>query len=104
LAELIEPLFRVMTSLISIIGGLGHFGQHRVMLARMQESPWYGVVTVVGDPSMLLWLSGLLVVVFRLTLALDGRPPRSSRPAAPSVLLVRQRVSRSIGIQTAAPV
>lgn len=70
MADLIEPLFRVMTSLIFIIGGLGHFGQHQVMLARMQESPWYGVVTVIGDPSMLLWLSGLVFVVFGLTLAI----------------------------------
>jgi putative oxidoreductase len=65
----IDPLFRVLTSLIFIIGGLGHFGQHEVMLARMEESPWQPVVRMIGDPSMLLWLSGIAFVVTGLTLA-----------------------------------
>jgi len=51
---LIDPLFRVLTSLIFIIGGLGHFGQHPVMLDRMVESPWAPVVAKIGDPSVLL--------------------------------------------------
>lgn len=69
-AGMIDPLFRIMTSLIFIIGGLGHFGQHQVMLARMEASPWHGVVSAIGDPSWLLWLSGLVFVVFGITLAL----------------------------------
>lgn len=66
----VDLLFRILTSLIFIIGGLGHFGQHKVMLDRMAESPWAPVVEKIGDPSMLLWLSGLAFVVAGVTLAL----------------------------------
>ncbi|MFN3371431.1 MAG: DoxX family protein [Sphingomonadaceae bacterium] len=67
---LVDPLFRVLTSLIFIVGGLGHFGQHATMLARMAESPWAPLVNRIGDPSVLLWLSGLVFIVGGLTLAL----------------------------------
>ncbi len=66
----VEPLFRLLTSLIFIIGGLGHFGQHQVMLDRMAESPWAPLVGRIGDPSMLLWLSGVVFVLAGTTLAL----------------------------------
>jgi putative oxidoreductase len=68
--DLVDPIFRVLTSLIFIVGGLGHFGQHDVMLERMQESPWQPVVKMIGDPSMLLWLSGIAFVLAGLTLAI----------------------------------
>ena len=67
---LIDPLFRLLTSLIFIVGGLGHFGQHRMMLDRMAESPWAATVRMIGDPSMLLWLSGIAFVAAGVTLAL----------------------------------
>ena len=67
---LIDPLFRLLTSLIFIVGGLGHFGQHQVMLDRMKESPWAGTANMLGDPSLMLWLSGLAFVVAGLTLAM----------------------------------
>lgn len=67
---LIDPLFRVLTSLIFIIGGLGHFGQHDVMLKRMEESPWQPMVEMIADPSLLLWLSGIAFVAAGTTLAL----------------------------------
>lgn len=70
ITALVDPLFRVLTSLIFIIGGLGHFGQHKVMLDRMAESPWSPLVDQIGDPSVLLWLSGLAFVAAGLTLAL----------------------------------
>ena len=66
---MIDPLFRVLTSLIFIIGGLGHFGQHKMMLERMAESPWRDAVAMIGSPSVLLWLSGAVFVVAGLTLA-----------------------------------
>ena len=69
-AALVDPLFRVLTSLIFIIGGLGHFGQHDMMLQRMAESPWAPLVHRIGDPSLLLWLSGGVFVVAGITLAL----------------------------------
>lgn len=34
-----NPVFRVTTSLIFIIGGIGHFAAHDYMLERMEESP-----------------------------------------------------------------
>lgn len=68
--SLVDVFFRFLTSLIFIIGGLGHFGQHQVMLDRMEESPWAGTVNMIGDPSVLLWLSGFAFVVAGVTLAL----------------------------------
>ena len=65
-----DPVFRVATSLIFIIGGIGHFGAHDYMLERMAESPWRNVVNMIGDPSWLLWLSGAVFVTFGITLAL----------------------------------
>jgi putative oxidoreductase len=67
---LVDPAFRVLTSLIFIIGRLGHFRQHEMMLARMKDSPWRSVVRVIGDPSVLLWLSGAAFVAAGVTLAL----------------------------------
>lgn len=67
---LIDPLFRLLTSLIFIIGGLGHFGQHDVMLERMKESPWSNMVSMIGDPSLMLWLSGVAFVVAGTTLVI----------------------------------
>ena len=65
-----DPVFRGLTSLIFIVGGVGHFGQHRMMLDRMAESPWRDVVEKIGSPSLLLWMSGAVFVVFGITLAL----------------------------------
>ena len=65
-----DPVFRVATSLIFIVGGLGHFGAHDYMLERMADSPWRDVVAMIGDPSWLLWLSGGVFVIFGITLAL----------------------------------
>ena len=64
-----DLIFRVATSLIFIIGGLGHFGKHEYMLERMAGSPWIDIVTMIGDPSILLWLSGGVFVVAGFALA-----------------------------------
>jgi len=61
--------FRVLFSPIFVIGGLGHFARHRDMLERMVESPWFEVVKRVGDPSLLLNLSGIVLVIGGLALA-----------------------------------
>lgn len=66
----LETVFRVATSLIFIIGGIGHFAAHNYMLERMAGSPWRDAVATIGDPSMLLWLSGGVFVIFGITLAL----------------------------------
>lgn len=65
-----DPVFRVATSLIFIIGGVGHFAAHDDMRQRMEESPWRDVVGMIGDPSWLLWLSGAVFAIFGVTLAL----------------------------------
>ncbi len=61
-------VFRVATSLIFVIGGLGHFGQDEVMMARIVESPWYGEVQAIGDPYFYLYLSGAVMIVAGLGL------------------------------------
>jgi putative oxidoreductase len=40
------------------------------MLQRIEESPWVAVVKAIGDPLMLLWLSGAVFVVAGVLLAL----------------------------------
>ena len=65
-----DPVFRIATSLIFIVGGIGRFAAHDTMLERMAESPWRDVVSMIGDPSWLLWLSGAVFVIFGITLAL----------------------------------
>ena len=65
-----DPIFRVTTSLIFIVGGIGHFGAHSYMLERMRESPWNDVVNMIGNPSWMLWMSGAVFVVFGFSLAL----------------------------------
>ena len=65
-----DPVFRVATSLIFVVGGIGHFAAHDYMLQRMAESPWRDVVSMIGDPSWLLWLSGAVFMIFGITLAL----------------------------------
>ena len=65
-----DPVFRVATSLIFVVGGIGHFAAHDYMLQRMAESPWRDVVSMIGDSSWLLWLSGAVFVIFGITLAL----------------------------------
>lgn len=37
IGALIDPLFRLLISLIFIIGGMSHFGQHRMMLDRWRN-------------------------------------------------------------------
>lgn len=75
--DVVSLLFRVTTSLIFIVGGMGHFREHQMMLDRMEKSPWLETVTIIGDPSILLLLSGLAFVVAGITLAL-GWMTRSS--------------------------
>jgi putative oxidoreductase len=67
---LVDPVFRLLVSLIFIIGGLGHFREHQMMLERMEASPWRDVVRLIGDPSVLLWLSGVAFIAAGISLAL----------------------------------
>ena len=64
-----DLVFRITISLIFIVGGLGHFGEHQYMLDRMATSPWVDVVNSIGDASVLLWISGAVFVTTGLALA-----------------------------------
>ncbi|WP_291868317.1 DoxX family protein [Bradyrhizobium sp.] len=64
-----DPIFRVSLSLIFVIGGLGHFVEHRQMLERIAESPWANAINMIGNPSVLLWVSGAIFVPAGLALA-----------------------------------
>lgn len=67
--SLSDLIFRILLSLIFIVGGLGHFVQHRQMLDRMSESPWMETIHRIGDPSVLLWLSGAVFILAGVALA-----------------------------------
>ncbi len=68
-ANVSDLIFRIALSLIFIVGGLGHFIEHRQMLLRMSESPWAGLIETAGNPSLLLWLSGVVFVAAGIALA-----------------------------------
>jgi putative oxidoreductase len=68
--KLADPVLRITTSLIFIIGGLGHFGAHDYMLERMVDSPFYDLINRFTDPSLLLWMSGAIFIVAGITLAI----------------------------------
>ncbi len=65
-----DPVLRVSVSLIFIISGAGHFFAHDEMLARVEDSPWLGIVAGIGDPSFLLWVSGIIFILAGTALAL----------------------------------
>ncbi len=69
-SNIADPMFRLLTSLIFIVGGLGHFGRADDMIARIAESPWRETVEAIGDPLWLLWISGAVFIVGGVTLAL----------------------------------
>jgi len=62
-----DAVFRSAFSLIFIVGGLGHFVQNEVMMTRFEDSPWRGVVAI-ADPSLFLYLSGAIMIVFGVLL------------------------------------
>lgn len=69
LAPISDLVFRIMLTLIFILGGLGHFGRHQEMLDRILVSPWLETILLFGNPSWLLWFSGAAFMVAGLCLA-----------------------------------
>jgi putative oxidoreductase len=65
--------FRALFSLIFIVAGLGHFGAHEAMLATLRESPFFGVVSALGSPSLMLYASGATLVAGGVALLLGYR-------------------------------
>ena len=65
-----DAIFRVALSLIFVVGGVGHFVELDYMLARIDESPWAELVKRIGDPAILLQLSGAAFIMFGLLLAI----------------------------------
>ena len=63
-----ELVFRLSTSLIFIIGGLGHFVQDEMMMERIAQSPWLDMVRALGDPLVFLYLSGAVLLAGGLML------------------------------------
>jgi len=61
-ADRSDLIFRSLFSLIFIVGGAGHFGQHTMMLERLQDSPWLSLVNFIGSPSLLLYMSGFTLL------------------------------------------
>jgi len=64
-----DLICRIATSLIFIVGGLGHFGEHQYMLDRRAASPWVDFVNSIGEASVLLWIRGAVFVIAGMTLS-----------------------------------
>ena len=65
-----DLIFRASFSLIFIVGGLGHFVRFDWMLQRLEGSPWFDWVVMIGSPGLLLHLSGVVMVVTGIALLL----------------------------------
>lgn len=63
-----ELVFRIMFSLIFIVGGAGHFFAHAHMLGRLNDSPWLSWVSTIAQPSLLIYLSGLVLCLAGIAL------------------------------------
>jgi len=72
-ADQSDLVFRSLFSLIFIVGGAGHFGQHAMMLARLQDSPWLSLVNFIGSPSLLLYMSGFTLLIGGVALLVGYR-------------------------------
>ncbi len=68
-ADFSDLVFRVMFSLIFIVGGAGHFFAHDYMLNRIQGSPWLWLIEAIASPSLLLWLSGGVMIISGIMVA-----------------------------------
>lgn len=70
--RLSDLIFRLAFAPIFVVGGLGHFFRSDEMLQRIEGSPWVSLVKTIGDPLVLLWLSGAVFVVAGTLLALGA--------------------------------
>jgi putative oxidoreductase len=65
-----DLIFRSLLSWIFIVGGLGHWMRHDYMMGRLRDSPWYDWIVLIGDPSMLMYVSGATLTIGGLALLL----------------------------------
>lgn len=65
-----DGVFRVLFSLIFIVAGMGHFFEKDVMLARLEAAPLGYLASLFGPPELLMTVSGFVLVVCGLALAL----------------------------------
>lgn len=61
--------FRVLFSLIFLVAGFGHFGQHELMLARLEAAPLGHLATLVGPPEVLMPMTGAALIAGGFALA-----------------------------------
>lgn len=64
-----DVVFRVLFSVVFIIGGMGHFGNSETMLAALEAAPLGHLADLFGPPAMLLSLSGVAMIVGGIALA-----------------------------------
>jgi putative oxidoreductase len=65
-----DGVFRGLFSLIFIVAGMGHFFEKDVMLARLEAAPLGHLASLFGPPEFLMTVSGIVLVVCGLALAL----------------------------------
>lgn len=73
LADASDGIFRISFTLIFLVAGMGHFTQHEVMLARMEASPWFDLISTFGPPSPMLHASGVSLLVGGIGLLIGYR-------------------------------
>jgi len=66
-------VFRGLFSLIFLIAGLGHFVQADVMIQRLMEAPLGSVATLIAPASLLISITGVVLVAAGLLLLLGFR-------------------------------
>ena len=76
--DLSDLIFRVGLSLIFIIGGAGHLVREKMMLQRIEASPWFDWVNALGSPLFFFLLSGIVFILAGFGLLLGLRTRRSA--------------------------
>ena len=64
-----DVLFRVLFSVVFVVGGMGHFGNSEVMLAALEAAPNGHLANMFGPPDLLLSLSGVAMIAGGVALA-----------------------------------
>ncbi len=94
LDDVADVLFRVLFSLIFVVAGVGHFVRPHELVTRLLEAPLSWLATAVAPASLLILLTGVILVPAGLALLLGFW----TRPAAVLLLIVLVPITITVDV------